>query len=145
MEPTLQIVLIVVALALLASIAIQVFMMARLLSFFRSGMGRRGLDQIIDKAFDAVDGVDRATSAATEVLEKLKPSVEHLASVSQRQLSHADQVVDEVLSSVGSINHNVNAAIHWPAREAHAWTAGVRTALFSYFKKNGDSAREERW
>ena len=145
MDQVLQILLIAVALALIASIAIQIFLMGRLLSLLRSGLGRHALHEIVDKAFEALEGVDRATQAATQVMEQIKPTVQQVASVSQRQLSHANQVVDEVLTGVERINHNVNAAIRWPSREAHAWSTGVRTALAALFGKSKNLRKEKQW
>ena len=145
MDQVLQILLIAVALALIASISIQIFLMGRLLGVLRSGLGRHPLNEIVDKAFETLDGVDRATQAATQVMKQIKPTVEQVASVSQRQLSHADQVVNEVLTGVERINHDVNAAIRWPAREAHAWSAGVRTAFGSLFGKGPSLSKEKQW
>lgn len=111
MDRNLQGWLIVVSLALIASIAIQIFIMERLLALLRSSTERHGLREIVDKAFDALDALDRASKTAAQILEQIKPTVDQAASISRRQLSHADQVVGEVLTGVERINHGIGAAI----------------------------------
>ena len=145
MDRDLQIWLIVVSVALIASVAIQLFIIGRLLVLVRFSLGRHNLHEIVDKAFDALDRVDRTTEAANQLLEQIRPTVDQVAGISQRQLPRADQVVGEVLTSVQRINHDVNAAISWPSREAHAWSAGVRSALSALFRKDGDPTKGQQW
>jgi hypothetical protein len=95
MDRTLQIWLIVISLALIASIFVQIFLMAifiRLLSILRPKPGQRGIHEIADRALEAIENTDRAIKVALNMLEEIRPVVNQAASVSRRHISHADQV-----------------------------------------------------
>jgi hypothetical protein len=148
MDHNLQIWLIVISLALVASAAMQIFIagvFARLLMLLRPSVGRAGLTEIADRALEAVEFADRATRSIVEILEQGKPVVDEAAGVSRRHLSHADQVVGEVLTGIERINHAANGVMMWPFHEARAWSAGARSAMAIFFKTNGNISTGKRW
>jgi hypothetical protein len=148
MDPTLQIWMIVISLALLASILLQIFLMAtfiRLLTHLRPKPEQRGLREITDRALEAIEGADRAIKVTVDMLEEVRPVVNQAASVSRRQLSHADQVVGNALDGLARIQHDVNLVRNWPMREARALSTGVATAMFALFRRNGTANKRQRW
>ncbi len=148
MDSTLKIWLIVISLALIASIAVQIFLMAifiRLLSILRPKPGQRGIHQIADRALEAIENTNRAMKAAVNMLEEIKPVVNQAASVSRRQLSHADQVLGDALDGVARIQRDVSIVRNWPIREARALSAGVINGMFAFFRGNGAANKGQKW
>jgi|ERR1700722_18528161 hypothetical protein len=148
MDRTLQIWLIVISLALLASIFLQIFLMSvfiQLLSALRPKPGQRSLGEIADRAYEVIEGADRAMKVTVEMLKEVEPVVIQAASVSRRGIMHADQVVGDALEGVARIQHDVNIVTNWPFREARALSAGVFTAMASFFRKNGTAKKGQRW
>lgn len=148
MDRTLQIWLIVISLALLASIFLQIFLMTifnRLLSLLRPKPGQRGFREIADRALEAIEGTERAIELTVDILEEVEPVVNQAASVSRRQLSHADQVVGNALERVARIQHDVSIVRNWPIREARALSAGIATAMIAFFRRNGTVDKGQRW
>jgi hypothetical protein len=148
MTHDLQTWVIVLSLALLASVMLQIFFMGillRLLRALRPRPGQCGLWDLTDRALVALNDADRATRTTVEILEQIKPVVEQAASISRRQLSHADQVVEEFLTGVERIERDVNTVRNWPVREARAWSAGFTSAITAFFRMNGTAAKGKRW
>lgn len=144
MAPYSQIWLIVVSLALIVSLAVQIFVMAvfiRLLMRLRPAPGGWGLREIFDKTLQAAISIDRAARTACEMLEQINPPVRHAASISERRLAHADRVAGEVLTTIERINYNVGTIAGWPFREVFAWSAGLRSASTALFKKQIDCSK----
>jgi hypothetical protein len=144
MTPYFQAWLIVASLALILSLALQIFLMAiiiRFLKFLQLAPGGPGLREILDKTHQAVINVDRAARAAGEVLEQINPQVRHAANISERRLAQADRVAGEVLTTIERINHNIGTVAHWPFREAFAWSSGLRSGSTALFKKHRDSGK----
>jgi len=148
MDRTLQIWLIVISLALLASVFFQIFLMAtfiRILSILRPKPGQRSLAEIVDRTYEAIEGTDRAIKLTVEMLKEVEPVVIQAASASRRQIMHADQVVGDALDTVARIQQDVSTVRNWPIREARALSAGVFTAMASFFRKNGTANKGQRW
>ena len=148
MDRTLQIWLIVISLALLASIFLQIFLMAtfiRILSIVRPKQGQRSFGEIADRAYQATDGADRAIKLTVDMLKEVEPVVSQAASVSRRQIMHADQVVGDALEGVARIQHDVSLVRNWPLRKTRALSAGVLSAMASFFRKNGGANKRQRW
>jgi signal transduction histidine kinase len=149
MERDLQIWLIVVFLALL--IAIQVFVIAfliRVLNLLKPAPGNGGVRDIAAKVVETMEALNRTTKTVNEFLTQIRPTVEQAVSISRRQLSHADQVVGEALNNVERINqavHNVAAAVSVSFSEAHAISAGVRSATAMLFGNESDSRKRKQW
>lgn len=144
MSPNFQFWLILVFLALILSLAVQIFVMAifiRLLTRLQPAPGAPGLREFFDKSLQAAINVDRAARAAGEMLEQINPQVRHIANISERRLAHADRVAGEVLTTIESINRNVDTVASWPLREGSAWSAGLRSASIAMFKKQRDSTK----
>jgi hypothetical protein len=148
MDSTLQIWLIVISLALLASIFLQIFLMAtfiRLLSVLRPKPGQRSIAEIADRTYEAIASLDRTLKVTVNMLEEVEPVVAQAASVSRRQIMHADQVVGDALNAVARIQRDVTIVRNWPVRQSRAVTAGVFTAMASFFRKNGTASKGPRW
>jgi len=148
MDRTLQIWMVVVSLALIASIFVQIFLMAifiRVLAILRPKPGQRGIHEIAEKALETIENTDRAIKLTVNMLEEIKPVVSQAASVSRRQISHADQVFEDALEGVARIQRNVGFVRNWPFRQARALSAGVTTALMAFFRVNGTANKGQRW
>ncbi len=148
MDHNLQIWVIVVTVVLIASVFMQIFIMGvfiRLLAIFRPKPGQRGLQEFVERATVACEHADRAIRTTAEILDHIKPVVNEAASVSLRQLSHADQVVEEVLTDVDRMHRDVTAVRNWPVREARALSAGVTSAMTVFFRSNGSGNKGKRW
>lgn len=148
MDRTLQIWLIVISLALIASMFMQIFLVSiliRLLAAVRPRPGQHGLVEIADRAGAALEGADRAIRTTVDMLEEIRPVVHQAATVSRRQLSHADRVLGDVLTGVSRIQSDVSYVRNWPVREARAWSAGVMTAMIAFFRPNGTATKGKRW
>ena len=148
MERDLQIWLIIVFLALL--IAIQVFVIAflmRVLKLLRPTTGSAGVRDIAAKVAETMEALNRTAKTTNEFLTQIRPTVEQAVAVSRRQLSHADRVVGEVLNNVERVNqaiHSFAAAISVSFSEAHAISAGVRSATAMLFGKTSDSHKRKQ-
>jgi hypothetical protein len=148
MDRTLQIWLIVISLALIASIFVQIFLMAifiRLLSILRPKPGQRGVHEIADRALEAIENTDRAIKVTVNMLEEIRPVVNQAASVSLRQISHADRVLGDALDGVARIQRDVSIVRKWPIREARALSAGVTSAMIALFRGNGGANKGRKW
>ena len=149
MERDLQIWLIIVFLALL--IAIQIFVIAfliRVLNLLKPAPGSGGVRDIAAKVVETMEALSRTTKTTNEFLTQIRPTVEQAVSISRRQLSHADQVVGEALKNVERINqalHDVAAAVSVSFSEAHAISAGVRSATATLFGKASDPHKGKQW
>jgi hypothetical protein len=149
MERDLQIWLIIVFLALL--IAIQVFVIAfliRVLNLLKPAPGNGGVRDIAAKVVETMEALNNTTKTVNEFLTQIRPTVEQAVSISRRQLSHADQVVCEALNNVERINqavYNVASAVSVSFSEAHAISAGVRSATATLFGKASDSHKRKQW
>jgi len=149
MERDLQIWLIIVFLALL--IAIQVFVIAfliRVLNLLKPTPGSAGVRDVTAKVVETMEALNRTTKTTNEFLTQIRPTVEQAVSISRRQLSHADKVVGEVLDNVERINqtvHNFAAAVSVSLSEAHAISAGIRSATSTLFGKASDSNKRKQW
>jgi len=148
MDRTLQIWLIVISLALIASIFVRIFLMAifiRLLSILRPKPGQRGIHEIADRALEAIENTDRAIKVTVNMLEEIRPVVNQAASVSRRQISHADQVLGDALDGVARIQCDVSIVRNWPIREARALSVGVISAMIAFFRGKGTANKEQKW
>lgn len=148
MERTLQIWLIVISFALIASIFVQIFLMAifiRLLSILRPKPGQRGVHEIADRALEAIENTDRAIKVTVNLLEEIRPVVNQASSVLCRQISHADRVLGDALDGVGRIQRDVGIVRKWPIREARALSAGVTSAMIALFQGNGGANKGQKW
>jgi hypothetical protein len=149
MERDLQIWLIVIFLGLL--IAIQIFVIAfliRVLNPLKPTPGSAGVRDIAAKVVDTMEALNRTTKTANECLGQIAPTVEQAMYVSRRQLSHADKLVEEVLNNVERINQPLRdfaAAVSGPFSEAHAISAGVRSATATLFGKASDPQKRKQW
>ena len=149
MERDLQIWLIIIFLALL--IAIQIFVIAfliRVLNLLKPTPGSAGVREIAAKVVDTMEALNRTTKTANEFLAQIRPTVEQAMNVSSRQLSHADKVVGEVLNNVDRINQPLRdfaAAVNVSFSEAHALSAGVRSATARLFGKASDPHKRKQW
>jgi hypothetical protein len=149
MERDLQIWLIIIFLALL--IAIQVFVIAfliRVLNLLKPMPGSAGVRDLAGKVVETMEALNRTTKTANEFLTQIRPTVEQAVSISKRQLSQADKVVGEFLNNAERINRAVRdfaAAVSVSFGEAHAISAGVRTATATLFGKASDSHKRKQW
>jgi uncharacterized protein YoxC len=149
MERDLQIWLIIVFLAIL--IAIQVFVIAfliRVLNLLKPTPGSAGVRDIAVKVVETMEALNRTTKTTNEFLTQIRPTVEQAVNISRRQLSHADQVIGEVLNNVERINQAVRefaAAVSVSFSEAHAISAGVRSATATLLGKASDSHKRKQW
>ena len=116
----------------------------RLLSLLRPKPGQRGVREIANRALEAIEGADRALKLTVDMLEEVRPVVNQAASISQRQLSHADQVVGNALEGVARIQRDVSIVRNWPIREAHALTVGATAAMIAFFRRNGTADKGQR-
>jgi ABC-type transporter Mla subunit MlaD len=95
-----------------------------------------------------MEALNRTTKTANEFLTQIRPTVEQAMNVSRRQLSHADKVVGEVLNNVEKINQPLRdfaAAVNVYFSEAHALSAGVRSATATLFGKASDPHKRKQW
>ena len=148
MDRTLQIWLIVITLALIASIFVQIFLMAifvRVLSIVRPEPGQGGIREIADRALEAIENTDRAIKSTVNMLEEIRPVVNQAASVSRRQISHADQVLGDALDGAARIQRDVSIVGNWQIREARALSVGVTTAVIAYFRGNETANKRRKW
>jgi hypothetical protein len=148
MDRTLQIWLIDISLALIASIFVQIFLMAifiRLLSILCPKPGQRGIHEIADRALEAIENTDRAIKVTVNMLEEIRPVVNQAASVSRRQISHVDQVVVDALDGISRIQRDVSIVRNWPIREARGLSVGVISAMIAFFRGNGTANKGEKW
>jgi uncharacterized protein YoxC len=149
MERDLQIWLIIIFLALL--IAIQVFVIAfliRVLNLLKPTAGSAGVRDIAAKVVNTMEALTTTTKTANEFLTQIRPTVEQAVNVSRRQLSQADKVVGEVLNNVERINRPLRdfaTAVSVSFSEAHAISAGVRSATATLFGKASDSHKRKQW
>jgi hypothetical protein len=145
---TLQLWLIVISLALLASIILQLFLVSifiRPLSALRPKSGQRSLAQIADRAYETIEDADGAIRATVDMLMEAEPVVSHAASASGRQIMRADQVIGDALDGVARIQQDVRIVRNWPIREARALHAGMLTTVASPFRTNGTVNEGHRW
>ena len=151
MERDFQIWLIVFFLGLHIGIQLLIIVfLIRMLNLLKPTLGTPGVRDIATKAVATMEAVNRATTTTAELMTQIRPTVQQAASISKRQLSHADQVVGDVLDSVEGINqavHDVAAAIGASLREAHAVSVGVRSATSTYFGKpsNLNKRKQKQW
>ena len=139
MDHSLQIWIIVISAVLILSVGIEIFVLVvfvKLLTALRPVPGRRSLQEIADKAYQTLDSVDKTAKSMDQILIQVKPTIDQATSISQRQLTHADQVVGDMLTGVERLNTVVSAVSNLPSR---AMSAGVRiamAALLHYRNKN---------
>ena len=148
MQHDLQMWLIIIFLALL--IAIQLFFITfliRLASLLKPVPGRPGFQEIAARIIETMEGLNRTSKTITQLADQIRHTVTQAAVVSSRQLAHADQVIGEVLRDVERINervHNVAAAVRLPIREAHALSAGIRSATATFFRTARNSSKRNQ-
>src|SRR5579863_6803099 len=127
MDHSLQIWIIVVSIALIACTVVQIVTIGifiRVLKLVRPKEGQQSLREIAEKSITAIEALERVTRTLGKMLDDIKRPVEEVATISHRQLSHADRVVGDVLDGVERVNHEVSAILTWPSRQARALSAG---------------------
>src|ERR1700722_10738457 len=139
MDHSLQIWIIVISAVLILSVGIEIFVLVvfvKLLTALRPVPGRRSLQEIADKAYQTLDSVDKTAKSMDQILIQVKPTIDQATSISQRQLTHADQVVGDVLTGVERLNTVVSAVSNLPSRAMSAAVRLAMAALLHYRNKN---------
>jgi len=148
MDRNLQIWFIVITFGPIATMFMHIFLVSiliRLQAALRPRPGQRSLLEIADRAGAALEGADRAIRTTVDILEEIKPVVHQTASVSRRELPHADRVFGDAPTGVARIQSDVSYLRSCPMREARAWSAGVMTAMIAFFPSNGTAGKGKRW
>ena len=109
-----------------------------------SGVRVHALRDLALTAHEAVNNINRAAKNTADLTERIKPVVEDAASVSHRQLARADKVLGDVFTHVERTSGYVEQDIVQPARELHALSAAVRSALAVFFRHPNGSKRPGR-
>jgi hypothetical protein len=147
MDRSLQVWLFVIALALIASIFVQIFLMAiitRQLSTLRPKPGHRGIHEIADRVLEALKDTDRAIKVTVNMLEEIRPVMNHAASVSRRQITYADQVLGNFLDGIVHIQRDMRMVRSWSIREARDLSSGVISAMVALSRGNGSANKGQK-
>lgn len=127
--------------ALLILIQISVIaVLIRLSNLLKLTPGRPGLHEIAARVVETIEDMHRATKTTAGILSQLKPTLDEAVIVSRRQLAHADHVVGDILDGAERINqafHKIALALNLPFTEAHALSAGLRSAAATLLRKGG--------
>ena len=104
-----------------------------------SGVRALALRDLVITAHEAVNNINRIAKNTADLTERIEPVVEEAAGVSHRQLARADKVLGDVFTHIERISRYVEQDVVQPAREIHALSAAVRSALAVFFRRSNNS------
>ena len=143
MERDLRIWLVLTTVFLALLILIQISVIAFLIqlsNLLKLTPGKPGLREMAARVVETIEAMHRTTKTTAEILSQLKPTLDEAVIVSRRQLAHADHVVGDILDGAERINqafHKIALAFSLSFTEAHALSAGFRSAAVMLFRKGG--------